>query len=525
MAVFLTIFAGTFLLEDVALASSLALVANGKMSMMTAFLACFLGIGIGDLGLYFLGYGTSLSNRIREHKFFKKYEATFSRLENSNVLPYSIVISRILPGTRIPTYVGAGFLRYPFWRFFSLTSISVFLWVLVALFAGQSLNHVLQKNWILSLLILLTLLMLFKYLASNLIDPWKRKAFFHSWRKWQHFEFWPAWVFYLPIVPYYFYLSLKARSFLLPFYANPQILNGGLIGESKFDFLKHLKKDDPTTLKCLLLDSTSADFIQSVIEQNQFSYPFIIKPDIGQRGYGVRIIRSQDDLESYLHNNQSSSLIVQELSHHPREAGIFYYRHPSQEFGSIFSITDKKFPELVADGQKNLGDLILSDLRARMIAPVYFSRHREQLNKVFTEGSKIQLSECGNHCQGAIFENGEYLMSDALAKRIDSLAKSIPDFYIGRFDVKYRNEHLLTKGLEFQIVEVNGAGSEATHIWDSKTKLSEAYSVLFKQWKILFEIGNEIKLQKRTQYNLKIWAFLKECFSVVRRNDKLSISS
>ena len=77
MAVFLTIFAGTFLLEDVALASSLALVANGKMSMMTAFWACFLGIGIGDLGLYFLGYGTSLSTECENTNFTRNMKRPF----------------------------------------------------------------------------------------------------------------------------------------------------------------------------------------------------------------------------------------------------------------------------------------------------------------------------------------------------------------------------------------------------------------------------------------------------------------
>ncbi|CAG0910597.1 unnamed protein product, partial [Cyprideis torosa] len=36
---------------------------------------------------------------------------------------------------------------------------------------------------------------------------------------------------------------------------------------------------------------------------------------------------------------------------------------------------------------------------------------------------------------------------------------------------------------------INGAGAEATHIWDSKTTLREAYATLMEQYRLLFEIG------------------------------------
>jgi membrane protein DedA with SNARE-associated domain len=56
MKYFFSIFTGTFILEDLALASSLVLMAENKMSFQGAFLACFLGITIGDIGLYFIGF-------------------------------------------------------------------------------------------------------------------------------------------------------------------------------------------------------------------------------------------------------------------------------------------------------------------------------------------------------------------------------------------------------------------------------------------------------------------------------------
>ena len=41
-----------------------------------------------------------------------------------------------------------------------------------------------------------------------------------------------------------------------------------------------------------------------------------------------------------------------------------------------------------------------------------------------------------------------------------------------------------------KIVELNGVTSEATHIYDPKLSLFDAYRVLFEQWRIAFEIGD-----------------------------------
>ena len=45
-------------------------------------------------------------------------------------------------------------------------------------------------------------------------------------------------------------------------------------------------------------------------------------------------------------------------------------------------------------------------------------------------------------------------------------------------------------GRNIKIVELNGVTSEATHIYDPKLSLVDAYRVLFAQWRIAFEIGH-----------------------------------
>ena len=62
-------------------------------------------------------------------------------------------------------------------------------------------------------------------------------------------------------------------------------------------------------------------------------------------------------------------------------------------------------------------------------------------------------------------------------------------FFFGRYDVKAASSSDLAAGRNFKILELNGVTSEATHIYDPKTGLFEAYRVLFRQWGIAFEIG------------------------------------
>ena len=512
-------------MEDVALAFALGLVANDRLMLVPAFLACFLGISIGDLGLYLLGRFAGQIGLEQRFKSIKKIRAALVSESKSDVLTYSIVISRFIPGTRLPTYLMAGLLRYPLLRFTVLTLVTVFAWVALAFAIGQSLKAVLMHHWILTVVAVLLSLRAIKFFIPKLSDQWERKALLHSWRQALSFEFWPATFFYFPIIPYYIFLSVKHGSFLIPFYANPEIENSGLIGESKWDFLKYLSENSPHTLKSIkIAKQENFTAARELLDREEFSYPFILKPDVGQRGYGVRIIRDDFDLTEYL-LLADFDMIVQRLSQFPSEAGIFYIKHPSASEGTLFSITDKKFPIITGDGQTKLGDLILKDKRARIIASTYFARHRERLNNIPEDGEIVRLAECGNHCQGAIFLNGEKLKTSALQISFDGIARAIPHFYFGRFDIRYKDATTLMSGTDFEIVEINGAGSEATHIWDAKTTLREAYGTLFTQWRLLFEVGAEIKKSGTIKSKIHRSRFLRECFRVFFRKEPLSVSS
>src|SRR5216117_186017 len=79
--------------------------------------------------------------------------------------------------------------------------------------------------------------------------------------------------------------------------------------------------------------------------------------------------------------------------------------------------------------------------------------------------------------------------TDALERVIENISRKVPGFFIGRYDIRYENEEDFKQGRNFQIVELNGASSEATSIYDARNSLFSAYRTLFQQWRLVFAIG------------------------------------
>ena len=101
----------------------------------------------------------------------------------------------------------------------------------------------------------------------------------------------------------------------------------------------------------------------------------------------------------------------------------------------------------------------------------------------------MRLVEAGNHAQGCIFRDGLHLWSEDLTQRIDEISQRLDGFFIGRYDIRYSSDDDLRAGRNFQIIELNGAASEATSIYDSRNSLRSAYRTLFRQWELVFAIG------------------------------------
>src|SRR3954468_18850972 len=123
-------FAATFILEDVATVGAGLLLATGAITWPAAFAACFLGIWMGDAGLYALARyaGRGWFERSSLRRFASKVsDSERSFAERGTPI---LLFSRILPGARLPAYLAAGFLRVPLARFLLITGIAASVWTL-----------------------------------------------------------------------------------------------------------------------------------------------------------------------------------------------------------------------------------------------------------------------------------------------------------------------------------------------------------------------------------------------------------
>lgn len=492
-------FLATFVLEDVAAVGAGLLLATGGISWPAAIAACFLGIWMGDAGLYALARyaGRGWFERSSLRRFAAKVagsERWFA--ERGTAI---LIFSRLVPGARLPTYLAAGFLRVPLPRFLLVTGMASGVWTVVILFLVQTFGEQLT-NWLgtyrhAGLLLLGVGVLLFatlQLLRRAFVD-FNFRRFTARLTRWRHWEFWPAWIFYPPVGIYCAWLALKYRGLTVPTAANPGIFSGGMVGESKMATLKELFLTSPefTAEAELIVGDTMAERLHSLDEVRMrlgLDFPFILKPDVGQRGAGIKLIRSAEQAEAYLRQT-SAPLVAQRYAPGPLEAGIFYYRFPHEAHGRIFAITEKLFPVLIGDGTSTVAELVWSEPRARFMADKYLQRFTERHEEVLPRGKRLKLVEAGNHAQGCIFRDGMRLCTPELESRIDAISQELTGFFIGRYDIRYASEEDLRAGDNFQIIELNGAASEATSIYDARNSIFAAYRTLFRQWDLVFAIG------------------------------------
>lgn len=318
---------------------------------------------------------------------------------------------------------------------------------------------------------------------------WPYKLLAKIERVWR-WEFWPLWLFYLPLAPWILYLSLRHRGLTTITAANPGIPHGGVVGESKYDILRRLPPEWTVGAERIDIGEPSdrTSQVDRILSDRGWPFPVILKPDAGQRGAGVKLVRSHDETRAYVARHPQP-IIVQPYHPGPYEAGIFYYRFPGEQTGRVFSITDKHFPVLVGDGRSTVEQLIWRHPRFRMQAARFLQRHCLDRHSVLMEGKPFPLAIAGNHCQGTMFRDGAHLITPALERTVDRIARQFEGFYFGRFDVRYADVAEFKAGKAFAIVELNGVTSESTNIYDPTWSLLCAYRVLFQQWAILFRIG------------------------------------
>ncbi len=494
----------TLISEDLACIGAGLLVAHGLLEFWHAAGAAFAGIFGGDILLYAAGrYIGRPALRRAPFRWFVRDQAIQDSAEwFARRGPIVILASRFVPGSRLPTYFTAGLLHQNFWSYLLFFCVAGVIWapflVWLAATLGERALDLLHeyKAYTLGGLVLVALLL---WLIIELIVPLftfrGRRLLYSRWQRLRRCEFWPTWALYLPLWPYLAWLALRHRGATVFTAANPGMPAGGFVGESKSAILTALAApDDPRVARHHLVRAGAAGdealaAVRAWMARIGVAYPVVLKPDAGERGTGVAIARSDADVLRYFEKPRPPAL-AQEFAA-GREYGVFYYRHPGEPSGHVFAITEKEFPALVGDGKHSLEKLILRDPRAVCMARFHLHQQRARLSWVPAAGERIALVELGNHCRGAIFRNGARLITAELTAAIDALSRGYDGFFFGRYDLRAPSEDALRAGRDLKVIELNGVTSEATSLYDPSHGPLDAWRILFRQWKIAFEIGGK----------------------------------
>jgi len=311
------------------------------------------------------------------------------------------------------------------------------------------------------------------------------------WIRLTHWEYWSMWTIYVPLIPYYIYQSIRSGG--IGFFArtNPCMPSGGMGLFDKEQMYNLLPTNCyPTTT--YFHPGTKIGAIESWLQENSIGFPLIAKPANGCRGRGVEIVHSFNDLQNILVNCHEK-MVIQSMIPFKNEVGIFYVKHPKEKYGRITGIVEKKGIQITGNGINTIGELVLQSER---YAPHFDSLKKNcslHLDEILPIGKMEVLSSIGNHARGATFYDISHLNSTKLENVIDGMSKKIEHFYFGRFDIKYDSWEKLENGESFSIVELNGANSEPTHIYDPKHTYIFALKEITKHWKMMGEISRENK--------------------------------
>ncbi|NHN84310.1 hypothetical protein GOB93_06575 [Acetobacter musti] len=135
----LAILLATFILEDGATILTAVAVGSGLVSILVALPALYVGIIVGDAGLYGLGRLAALWPAAR------RWAPANTRRDGTPVPPAGgwwtgralfrvVFICRFIPGTRLPIYTASGFFAAGFRVFILATAVATLIWT-TALFA------------------------------------------------------------------------------------------------------------------------------------------------------------------------------------------------------------------------------------------------------------------------------------------------------------------------------------------------------------------------------------------------------
>ncbi len=466
----------TFVSEDLTCLAAGTLAAQGRIGFLFATAACLTGIFIGDILLFLSGRWIGRpALAVAPVRWFVSEGAVTRGSEWLDRRGAAVIwLSRFVPGMRLPTYFAAGLLGTNVARFTGYFFLAALVWTPLivggaALFGATVVASLLPRGA--GAFVEIALVAVIGYLTLKLLLKLTthagRRRLVGRWGRLVHWEFWPPWAFYPPVLANLLRLAAVSRHPTAFTAVNPAMPDGGFVDESKAAILDGLlARDDNRAYVARFIFLNGGDplekrmtEVERFLDFNGLDYPVVLKPDAGQRGSGVAVIRHREALRNHLADNPRDCLAQEYVAGY--EFGVFYVRHPDELRGKIFSVTEKRFPVLVGDGLRTLETLILDDERAVRMADFYLGQHPDAARRVPAMGERIQLVELGSHCRGAIFLDGGHIVTPELERAIDRVSRGYEGFHFGRYDIRTPSLDDFRQGKNFKVIELNGVTDAA----------------------------------------------------------------
>ena len=300
--------------------------------------------------------------------------------------------------------------------------------------------------------------------------------------KWFNKGYWVSKSYKVISLVYWSIYSVYFRTLTYFSVANPGIYLGGMLNERKSD-IYNLVPDKYLPKTSLLKDHSE----QSITRVSAYhTFPVIVKPNIGYRGFLVRKIDSLSELISAVKEYENREIIIQEYIDLEREYSAMFYKINDENYG-ISSFIEKHMPKIVGDGKKTILEL-LDDLENPFIKRKWVHQKlKGQMSRVPFKGECIQIDYVGNYSRGSSFENLNHLIDQDLIGAMNDFFVQVGGMNFCRIDMKSKSLNELKRG-HFKILEINGAKSEPLHIYDKDESILSIIQSVSKHWIILFKV-------------------------------------
>ncbi|MEO1433987.1 MAG: hypothetical protein AAFV80_00505, partial [Bacteroidota bacterium] len=303
-----------------------------------------------------------------------------------------------------------------------------------------------------------------------------------------NWEYWPTTIVNIPVILYWLYFALRSGKLFFFSNTNPVIETGGVLGESKINILNRLPKSVlPITLFFEPQELNAAQVLPA-IQAAGLTYPIIVKPDVGERGFLVEKLKRESDVLAYI-DQHKNPLIIQECIGYPMELSVLYYRMPESDTGTIASLCIKETLKLIGDGQQTIESLLLRNSRARLQFERLRNTKPELMDRILQLGETLEIEPIGNHARGTKFLNGNAHIDADLVAQFDAINLASEGMLYGRYDLKCQSIEDLKAGKNFKILEYNGVGGEPAHVYDPEYPLWKAYRDFYRCWRAIYQIS------------------------------------